>query len=172
MAEARRNAAEERPHSFPPSFAADARVLILGSMPGGESLRQQQYYAFRHNVFWRMMGEICSFSPALPYPERLAALRRSGIALWDVLARCERAGSLDSAIAHPEPNPIPELLRSCPKIGLILCNGSAAGRFFQRFFPETAIPVRVMPSTSPAAARMRYQEKLASYRAALEPWLL
>lgn len=161
----------KRLHSFPPSFAPDARVLILGSMPGEESLRQEQYYAFKHNAFWRIMGELCGFSPALPYPERLAALHRHGIALWDVLAYCERSGSLDTAIAHPEPNDIPELLQICPCIELILCNGSAAGRFFKRFFPEIPISVRVMPSTSPAAARMRYPEKLAAYRAALTPFL-
>ena len=160
-----------RLRSFPPSFSSDARVLVLGSMPGAESLRQQQYYAFRHNAFWRIMGELCGFSPALSYPERLEALRRHGIALWDVLAYCERPGSLDTAIAHPEPNPIPELLRECPKIQLILCNGGAAGRFFKRFFPEIAVPMQVMPSTSPAAARMRYPEKLAAYRTALEPHL-
>ena len=160
-----------RLHSFPPVFAPDARVLILGSMPGAESLRQEQYYAFQHNVFWRIMGELCNFSPALPYPERLAALRRSGIALWDVLAHCERSGSLDTAIARPEPNDIPELLQICPCIELILCNGSAAGRFFRRFFPAVAIPMRVMPSTSPAAAQLRYPEKLAAYREALTPFL-
>ena len=171
MASGRGGTEGGRLQSFPPSFAADARVLILGSMPGAESLRQQQYYAFRHNVFWRIMGELCDFSPALPYPERLAALHRSGIALWDVLACCERSGSLDTAIAHPEPNDIPGLLQSCPGLRLILCNGSAAGRFFQRFFPEVAVPVKVMPSTSPAAAHLRYPEKLAAYRAALEPFL-
>ena len=157
--------------SFAYSADENARVLILGSMPGAESLRQQQYYAFRHNAFWRIMGELCDFSPALPYPERLENLRRHGIALWDVLACCERPGSLDTAIAHPEPNPIPELLAQCPAIRLILCNGGAAGRFFKRFFPEVPVPMRVMPSTSPAAARMRYPEKLAAYRAALEPHL-
>ena len=82
-------------HSFPPVARADARFLILGSLPGEESLRQVQYYAYRHNAFWRIMGELFSFSPDLPYPERLAALGRNRIALWDSLASCRREGSLD-----------------------------------------------------------------------------
>ena len=87
--------------SFAYSADARARFLILGSMPGAESLRRQEYYAFKHNAFWRIMGELYSFSPALPYPERLAALRDAGVALWDVLAECERPGSLDASIRAP-----------------------------------------------------------------------
>ena len=59
--------------SFPYSADENAKVLVLGSMPGAESLRQQQYYAFKHNAFWRIMGEVYGFSPELPYLERLAA---------------------------------------------------------------------------------------------------
>lgn len=153
--------------SFPPSAVPDARILILGSMPGAESLRKQQYYAFPHNAFWRIMGEIWGFAPGLPYLDRLAALRHCGVALWDVLASCERTGSLDTAIARPVPNDIPGLLRRCPGIRIICCNGNASGRYLRRFFPEIAVPVAVLPSTSPAAARLRYADKVAAYRKAL-----
>ena len=64
--------------SFPPVWRPDARILILGSMPGEESLRQQQYYAYKHNAFWRILGDFCGFAPALPYPDRLAALHSEG----------------------------------------------------------------------------------------------
>ena len=153
--------------SFPPSAMPDARILILGSMPGAESLRKQQYYAFPHNAFWRIMGEIWGFAPDLPYLDRLAALRHCGVALWDVLASCERAGSLDTAIARPIPNDISGLLRRCPGIRIIGCNGGASGRYLKRFFPDLEVPVVVLPSTSPAAARLRYADKVAAYRDAL-----
>ena len=151
--------------SFPYSADEDARILVLGSMPGAESLRQQQYYAFKHNAFWRIMGEVYGFSPELPYPERLAELRRCGVALWDVLAACERPGSLDSDIRGARPNDIPALVSKLPKLERILCNGGASRNFLRRFFPELA--AEQLPSTSPAAARFTYAEKLAAWRAAL-----
>ena len=153
--------------SFPYSADDNARVLILGSMPGAESLRQQQYYAFKHNAFWRIMGEVYGFSPDLPYLERLAELRRCGVALWDVLAACERPGSLDSDIRAARPNDIPRLVKKLPRLEKILCNGGASRSYLRRFFPE--LDAQQLPSTSPAAARFSYAEKLAAWRAALDP---
>ena len=159
-------AAPDRAVSFPYSADENARVLILGSMPGEESLRRQEYYAFKHNAFWRIMGEIFDFSTELPYPDRLAALRAHGVALWDVLAACERPGSLDSDIRAALPNDIPGLVKKLPKLERILCNGGAARSYLRRFFPE--LDARQLPSTSPAAARFTYAEKLAAWRDALD----
>ena len=152
--------------SFDYSADENARILVLGSMPGAESLRQRQYYAFKHNVFWRIMGEVYGFSPELPYSERLAELRRCGVALWDVLAECVRPGSLDSDIRAPRPNDIPALMKKLPKLEKILCNGGASRNYLRRFFPELA--AEQLPSTSPAAARWTYAQKLAAWTAALE----
>ena len=108
--------ADAEKRSFPPSADASARVLILGSMPGEESLRQRQYYAFKRNAFWRIMGTLFGFPETLPYEERLECLKRSHVALWDSLAGCEREGSLDSNIHNPEPNDIAGLLKQNPSI--------------------------------------------------------
>lgn len=151
--------------SFAYSADENARVLVLGSMPGAESLRQHQYYAFKHNAFWRIMGEVYGFSPELPYLERLARLRDNGVALWDVLAECVRPGSLDSDIRAARPNDIPGLVKRLPHLEKILCNGGASRSYLRRFFPE--LDARQLPSTSPAAARFSYAEKLAAWRAAL-----
>lgn len=154
-----------RARSFPYSADENARILVLGSMPGEESLRRQEYYAFKRNAFWRIMGEVYGFSPELPYEERLAALRANGVALWDVLAECIRPGSLDSAIRAPRPNDIPGLVKRLPRLEKILCNGGAARNCLRRFFPELA--AEQLPSTSPAAARFSYAEKLDFWRSAL-----
>ena len=158
-------AASPRAHSFDFSADGDARILVLGSMPGKESLRKGEYYAFRHNAFWRIMGEVYGFSPELPYGDRLAELRRNGVALWDVLAECERPGSLDSAIRAPRPNDIPGLVKRLPRLERILCNGGAARGYLHRFFPE--LEAERLPSTSPAAARWSYAQKLAAWKTAL-----
>ena len=153
-------------HSFPPSIFPGARVLILGSMPGEESLRRQEYYAYRHNAFWRIMGELFSFSPDLPYPERLAALGRNRIALWDSLASCRREGSLDTRITDPVPNDIAGLLRENSGISHIFCNGTASFRFLKRYnacVVHSGVTIQKLPSTSPAAALYSYQEKRKAY---------
>jgi double-stranded uracil-DNA glycosylase len=53
--------------SFEAISREDARVLILGTLPGAESLRRQQYYAKKENSFWRIMGELIGAAPELPY---------------------------------------------------------------------------------------------------------
>src|SRR5512139_2464129 len=83
---------------FPPIAAPDARVLILGSLPGQTSLARQQYYAQPHNAFWRVMGELFGAGLDLPYEERGTILIAHRIALWDVCKAASRPGSLDSSI--------------------------------------------------------------------------
>ena len=115
----------ELKHSFAPVARPDARFLILGSLPGEESLRQAQYYAHKRNAFWRIMGELWNFDPALPYAERLEALMLHRIALWDVAGSGFRPGSLDSNLKLERPNDIPALLARCPGIRRIGCNGGS-----------------------------------------------
>ena len=154
--------------SFPPVARADAELLILGSMPGEESLRQAQYYAFPQNAFWRIAGALFGFDPALPYPRRLAALKKAHVALWDVVGTCRREGSLDSSIKDAVPNDLPALLARCPRLKLVACNGGASYAALRRFFPDFPLPVVRLPSTSPAAARLSFARKLEQWRDALE----
>ena len=153
--------------SFPPAAAKGVRVLVLGSMPGVESLRQQQYYAHPRNAFWRIMGRLFGFSPELPYDQRLEELNRAGVALWDSLAGCERSGSLDSNIREPVPNDIPGFLKKYPAIHAIFCNGAASYQFLKKYhgalFGRSDLTIRQMPSTSPAAAMYSFEQKLQQW---------
>lgn len=161
--------------SFPPSVTPECSVLVLGSLPGDESLRQAQYYAHPRNAFWKIMGTLLGFAPSLPYEERLSLLNRGGIGLWDIVASGVRPGSLDQHISQEQPNDIAALLECFPDIGTICCNGTASHKYLKRYFPELflreTLSVIQMPSTSPAAARLTYEQKLRAYEKIIAPLL-
>lgn len=143
-------------------------------MPGAASLDAQQYYAHPRNAFWPIMGALFGFDAARPYAERLGALQAAGVALWDVLAACRRSGSLDSAIVAEsiEPNDFGAFLAQHPAIVRIAFNGSAAEALFRRHaLPQLSASARQiermrLPSTSPANAGQRFEDKLAAWRPA------
>ena len=142
-------------------------------MPGEKSLSAGQYYAHPRNSFWKIMGALCDFDPAAPYELRLDALRRSGIALWDVLHSCVREGSLDSAIegGSIKANEFLAFFHDHPHVALVCFNGAAAERYFARHVLPTLVPSALrysrLPSTSPAHAALSFQEKLAAWRVAV-----
>ncbi|HEY0921670.1 DNA-deoxyinosine glycosylase [Rheinheimera pacifica] len=153
-----------------------ARVLLLGSMPGAASLAQQQYYAHPRNLFWPIMAELAGFSANLPYPEKVRALNASGIALWDVIASCQRAGSLDSAIRDEQVNDFAGFFASQPNLAAIGFNGGKAWQSFKRHvLPLQIVPAGIklitLPSTSPAHAALDFNAKLQQWQQ-LRPFLL
>lgn len=152
-----------------PVAGPGARVLILGSMPGAVSLAQQQYYAHPRNAFWPLMAQLLGFSASLSYEERLSALQTGGVALWDVIASCQRSGSLDSSIQHEQLNDFSDFFASQPDLRLIAFNGAKAWHSFKRhILPLNILPDGVallsMPSTSPAHASLNFQQKLLEWQ--------
>jgi hypoxanthine-DNA glycosylase len=158
----------QRLNSFPPVADRNTRILILGSMPGQRSLDAQQYYAHPHNAFWKIMGELVGAQPQLPYDQRLEKLKQAGIALWDVLHSCTREGSLDSDIQHEQANDFGAFFADHPLITHVYFNGGKAEQSFRKFvLKQQALPelaLHRLPSTSPAYAGMRYEEKLEEWR--------
>jgi hypoxanthine-DNA glycosylase len=158
-------------NGFPPIADAHARVLILGSLPGQVSLRQQQYYAQPRNAFWPLMGHLFGAGPELPYDERARRLILSGVALWDVCAAAHRPGSLDASIRADSvvPNDFAAFIAAHPHIRLIAFNGSKAAELYRRIvlpgLPAAlqAIRCETLPSTSPAHASMTPEDKLARW---------
>jgi double-stranded uracil-DNA glycosylase len=153
---------------FPPIARPDARVLILGSLPGRMSLQMQQYYAQPQNSFWRIMGALFGAGPEQPYAVRTRTLCAAGIALWDVCRAAVRPGSLDSAIdlASVVPNDFVAFFAAHPRIRLVCLNGGTAARLFDRFVVPrlpaalAGLPAVRLPSTSPAHASLRFEQKL------------
>lgn len=164
--------------SFPPVARFDARVLVLGSMPGAASLAAGRYYAHPRNAFWPVVGALCGVASDAPYERRLEALQRAGVALWDVLQSCERDGSLDGDIepATARANDFAAFLPQLPYLQLVACNGGTAHRLFCRAtatLPASVVvpTIVALPSTSPAHAARSSAQKLAAWRAALARFL-
>jgi len=120
-----------------PAGSEEPRVLVLGSFPSRRSLEKGEYYGYERNHFWPLMAAVCGFDPAGDYASRLAALSRAGIALWDLIASCEREGSLDGDIRNEEPNPILGYLKARPSVERLALNGGkAASSFSALLAPE------------------------------------
>lgn len=157
--------------AFLPIVNSLASRIILGSLPGEASLAAQEYYAFGRNAFWQIMGELVGASPELDYAQRLEILQGAGIALWDVLEKGEREGSLDSAIKSSAlvVNDFAAFFRCYPNILRVYFNGKAAQRLFHTHVIKEQtlrddLEYQVLPSTSPAYAGMPYAQKLAAWR--------
>jgi hypoxanthine-DNA glycosylase len=137
-----------------------------GTLPGQESLRQREYYAHPRNAFWRIVGALFGIPAVTPYPERVSRLSRSGIALWDICAIASRPGSLDASIRPGSVvvNDVAAFLGGHPRINLICFNGAMAGELFRRHVtlttPASRVACLLLPSTSPANARLSFAEKL------------
>jgi double-stranded uracil-DNA glycosylase len=161
-------------HSFPPIANPDAAILILGSMPGKESLRAAQYYAHPRNDFWPIIGELFGVSPALSYPARIRELKGCGIALWDVLATCTRHSSMDADIKSDSiiGNDFASFFHTHPHITDVYFNGAMAEQCFRKqvlpSLDHLTLRLHRLPSTSPANAAMEYQQKLNAWRAILQ----
>jgi hypoxanthine-DNA glycosylase len=154
---------------LPPIADDRARLLILGNMPSAMSLAAREYYGNPRNGFWRITADIYGFDAASHYEKRTAALRACGVAVWDVLRLCRREGSLDSAIERDSmvANDFGAFFAAHPAIDRVFFNGAAAERNFMRLVAvDRPLPHVRLPSTSPAQT-MRFEDKLAAWRAAL-----
>lgn len=157
---------------FPPIARLDARILILGSLPGERSIREQQYYAHPQNAFWRIMEAL--YGIAGEYDARIAQLCEYRVALWDVLHSSVRSGSMDADIRADTatPNDFAGFFARHGGIELIAFNGRKAEQLFKRFVEPLGIADGVrrasLPSTSPAYASLSFSRKLSAWREALQ----
>lgn len=152
-------------HALAPIAPTNARVLILGTLPGEASLAAAQYYAHPQNAFWRLLGDITGHPFAtLPYVDRLTALAQARIALWDTVASARRPGSLDTAIRDHTPADLAALTLRLPDLRAVAFNGKLAARLGAAALGDHPLPRLSLPSSSPAHT-MTYLVKLAAWRA-------
>ncbi|MGB6209363.1 DNA-deoxyinosine glycosylase [Mycobacterium sp.] len=151
---------------FAPVVDDAAALLILGSFPSVQSLATRQYYGNPRNAFWPITAALFGFDARAAYETRLAALQSHGVALWDVLHRCRRAGSADAKI-DPKSlviNDFGQFFATYPRIRRVYFNGQTADKLFRRLVHlDAPVSYQLLPSTSPARA-MPAGQKLDAWR--------
>ncbi|HET9640026.1 MAG TPA: DNA-deoxyinosine glycosylase [Allosphingosinicella sp.] len=162
---------DEVKRSFPPVADARTRVLVLGSLPGEESLARSQYYANPRNHFWRLIGAVIGADlVALPYQDRLDALLQAGIGLWDTVGSATRRGSLDGAIRGHRANDLIGLVETLPKLRAVGFNGARSATLgLPQLASRPHLTLIPLPSSSPAYT-LTFEAKLTAWRG-LIPYL-
>ena len=93
---------------------SESEILILGTIPGGESLKYQQYYQNKDRICnpnWPFFEEVY----AIPYEKRKQLLLDNKISLWDILESCERDGNSDRTIKNEQLNDLETYLKLPPQ---------------------------------------------------------
>lgn len=154
---------------FPPVVNNQTRILILGTMPGVESLRKQEYYGHPQNQFWKLLGGVLEINLiSLSYEQRLELLLKNHIGVWDVIASCKRKGSLDSDMKDKQLNQLTKLVQELPHLKLVCFNGKVAQKHGMDLIDN--IPSVVLASSSPAFT-LAFEKKLEIWRNALRKYL-
>ncbi|MGZ8135993.1 MAG: DNA-deoxyinosine glycosylase [Methylococcaceae bacterium] len=157
---------------FDPIVSNNAKVLILGSMPGEISLLKQQYYAHPRNAFWPIMAALFGLGVEDCYQRRKEILMANGVAVWDVLQSCNRLGSLDAKI-QMESIKINDLVCFFARYGVIrhvFFNGGMAEKVYRKYvLPEVthrfdSLRYHRLPSTSPAYASVNLEQKIEAWK--------
>ena len=137
--------------SFPPVADERTRILVLGSLPGEESLARSRYYANPRNQFWTLIGGVAGVDlQALDYEARLEALLGARIGLWDTVASATRTGSLDAAIRGHQANDVAALAAGLPDLRAIAFNGGKSAAIGLKQLAGTGYALVPLPSSSPA----------------------
>ena len=151
-----------------PVARPDARLFILGSLPGDASLAAQRYYAHSRNQFWRLVGLVIEEDlHSLPYEQRLDRLAAHRIGLWDVIGSAVRRGSLDQAIRLANHNRIEQLVHDFPELQAVAFNGTTASAIGRKLIGGCHdLELVDLPSSSPANTRLFAEKAIAWARLA------
>ena len=154
-------------HPIPPLYDANSRVLILGSFPSVKSREAMFFYGHPQNRFWRVLADIFGEVPPESVGEKKSLALRHGIALWDVIARCEITGSSDASITNVAANDLSVILNAAD-VRAVFCNGNTSYTYYNRYCrAQTGREAMALPSTSPANARWTREKLVQTWGAAL-----
>jgi double-stranded uracil-DNA glycosylase len=157
-------------HPFPPILDEHTRILFLGSFPSIASFEQAFYYAHSRNAFWPILEEIFDVHLETNVAKKIFCLEK-GIGLWDVIGSCERSNSSDTNLKNCIPNDFEKLLKDYPNIQALAFTGKKSHDLFMKYFKDLKIERVLLPSTSPAHAAMKKEEKAKLYKDFLGKYL-
>ncbi len=157
-------------HPFEPVVGEDARLLILGTMPSVGSVKGGGYYGNPVNQCWRLLADVLEepglawTSPQLPkemiekfdvpdgpnWAWRYEVLRLYKIAMWDVVASCERDGpSSDQDLRNVKVNDFDTFLLAHRTIRTIAFTGRRAEALFRKHAKVPCLKCGQIPFVSP-----------------------
>lgn len=157
-------------YSFEPIYNEYTEIFILGTLPGEKSLEAKRYYAHPKNAFWRILAEI--YHPDFlhsNYEVQKQMLLNYKLGLWDIVESAKRKGSLDTKLMDIEINRVYDLLLRLPNLKKVFFNGQNAYKLYRKHFPFIEnIDYQILPSTSPANARLNFEQKLTLWKQSLK----
>lgn len=157
-------------HPFPPILDQNTRVLFLGSFPSIASFEQAFYYAHPRNAFWPILETIFDVRLETNEAKKVFCMEKK-IGLWDVIGSCERSNSSDTNLKNCIPNDFEKLLREYPNIQALAFTGKKSHDLFMKTFKDLKVEKVLLPSTSPAHAAMKKEEKEKIYKEFLGKYL-
>ena len=156
-------------HPFPPVVDGHCTTLILGSFPSVKSRADGFFYGHPQNRFWKVLAAVFGEEVPADVPAKKALLLRHHIALWDVIAQCDIAGSLDASVRNAVPVDIARVTEIAP-IRRVICNGALAARLYHQHLQQlTGIEAVTAPSTSPANAAWSLDRLISAWKPHLNP---
>lgn len=144
------NSGNNRQKGLPPLVGNAPEILILGTLPGNESIRNREYYNNSRNRFWKIMARITG-EQLLTYVEKEEFLKSRHIALWTVLESAIRTGSTNKRLKDEKPNDLCGFLKLHPTIHTLIFEGEKAGKYFSKYFGNSnigCVQILKLPSTS------------------------
>jgi hypoxanthine-DNA glycosylase len=142
-----------------------SRILILGTMPGDQSIAKQQYYGNKGNHFWKIIFTIFEETYNVSYEDRKNLLKKHKIALWNVLASCIREGSSDSKITSEVVNDFVDFHKQYPNIRHVFFESKSAAKFYTKYSTsQKGISYHILPSTSGLNAGTSFIQKVEMWK--------
>lgn len=155
--------------AFPPIANQHSKILLLGTMPGEQSLKLQQYYGHKGNQFWKIIFALFNKPLVHDYEVKKALLLSKCIAVWDVLQHCERKGSADSNIQKEMPNDFATFYKQHPQVKQVFFTSTKARDYYDKYVNRTpTYNYHLLPSTSSANTWKTFEEKLNEWKLILK----